>query len=635
MMFNFIYFLSFFNLSIYNNLKNLISHRSNFIKSNFFYNLKKYKLKQHKETMLNKFIYRIKKFIIYTRISEYLTIKILKKRGNDFLKRSPKLSQLLKWLNIYDNREYLTEYRTIYINNIKPDDYDETEDAPIDYTKNQIRTSKVKLNYYHQHSFLSLFIYLKLFFYFQYRFYNFLPKNLLEQFRRIANLYFLINALILFFIPNPPTSPYTGILPLFFVIGVSMFKQGYEDLKRHKEDRIINNTKIRIIKNGQLVDKNWQDIQVGDIVECINETFFPCDMILLYSKTKNSLCYMTTASLDGETNLKLRSVPNKLPMPKNEIEAGKLRGVIKCDKPNTKLHEYRGKIIINGRQYPVNNDNILLKGAKLKIAPVIYGCAIYTGQDTKMMKNSKFKSNKLSCIEKFVELLLLIFFVVQNSFQVLLSSFQSRKLNEFILYYIILLFSLLMLCLVMYKVNSDIYETNWYLKGFEPDFFYTNQNLANFLVLMLYLTILNYLVPLSLYVTIELQRFIGSKFIEWDLEMFDEEANEIAKANTSNLNEDLGQVEYLFTDKTGTLTLNEMEFKQFEIDGVLYEENGSKLCRADSQTTVDISKNDKLVSFFQLLTLCHSVQIDNTAQDKYQASSPDEYSFIKFCSKYF
>ena len=80
-----------------------------------------------------------------------------------------------------------------------------------------------------------------------------------------------------------------------------------------------------------------------------------------------------------------------------------------------------------------------------------------------------------------------------------------------------------------------------------------------------------------MYVTIELQRFVGSQFIEWDLELYDAKTNQPAKANTSDLNEDLGQIEYLFSDKTGTLTENEMEFKQFSINGVIYEDNNGEI----------------------------------------------------------
>ena len=91
------------------------------------------------------------------------------------------------------------------------------------------------------------------------------------------------------------------------------------------------------------------------------------------------------------------------------------------------------------------------------------------------------------------------------------------------------------------------------------------------------MNLFNYIIPLSMYVTIELQRFVGSQFIEWDLELYDAKTNQPAKANTSDLNEDLGQIEYLFSDKTGTLTENEMEFKQFSINGVIYEDNNGEI----------------------------------------------------------
>jgi phospholipid-translocating ATPase len=91
-----------------------------------------------------------------------------------------------------------------------------------------------------------------------------------------------------------------------------------------------------------------------------------------------------------------------------------------------------------------------------------------------------------------------------------------------------------------------------------------------------------------MYVTIELQRFIGSEFIQWDLEMYDELTDQPAKANSSDLNEDLGQVDFLFSDKTGTLTENEMEFRQFSIDGIIYEERSGQIYKLGSQEKTDI-----------------------------------------------
>lgn len=111
--------------------------------------------------------------------------------------------------------------------------------------------------------------------------------------------------------------------------------------------------------------------------------------------------------------------------------------------------------------------------------------------------------------------------------------------------------------------------------------------------------------------------------------MYDEETDQPAKANTSDLNEDLGQIEYLFSDKTGTLTENIMEFKQFSIDGIKYEEVNGSICILNTNKKVQMSS--KLLSFLEILCFCHTVQKDENGT--YQASSPDEYCFVNFCKK--
>ena len=350
---------------------------------------------------------------------------------------------------------------------------------------------------------------------------------------------------------------------------VTAIKQAYEDILRHKSDREVNNLPVRILRNGQFTQHKWEDIKCGDIVEVKSETQLPCDLIVLFSDTDDGICFKTTANLDGETNLKRRSVPAKFPSLREETDFSNLRGVIKCDKPNLRLYEFNGKIVLNGQQYPVANDNILLRGSTLKIAPVIYGCAIYTGLETKMMMNSKFKSNKLSCIE--------------------------RKLNWFIGVFMLLLLVLTFACFGASFAFQKLYpnpglpiNAHWYLDGRKPSYFDSNPSLYNFIQLITIMNLFNYIIPLSMYVTIELQRFVGSQFIEWDLELYDDKTNQPAKANTSDLNEDLGQIEYLFSDKTGTLTENEMEFKQFSINGVIYEEKNGQIFKLGTNKTIDL-----------------------------------------------
>ena len=134
-----------------------------------------------------------------------------------------------------------------------------------------------------------------------------------------------------------------------------------------------------------------------------------------------------------------------------------------------RLYDFNGKIIINEQQYPIVNENILLRGSTLKIAPVIYGCAIYTGLETKMMMNSKFKSNKLSCIE--------------------------RKLNSFIAVFMVLLLVLTFACFGASFAFNGVYSqnTHWYLDGREPKYFKDNPSLYNFILLVTVMNLFNYL----------------------------------------------------------------------------------------------------------------------------------------------
>uniref|UniRef100_A0A671ST68 Uncharacterized protein n=1 Tax=Sinocyclocheilus anshuiensis TaxID=1608454 RepID=A0A671ST68_9TELE len=138
----------------------------------------------------------------------------------------------------------------------------------------------------------------------KYTIWNFIPKNLFEQFRRIANFYFLIIFLVQLMI-DTPTSPITSGLPLFFVITVTAIKQGYEDWLRHKADNEVNGAPVFVVRSGSLVQTRSKNIRVGDIVRVAKDETFPADLVLLSSDRAEGTCHITTASLDGETNLKV------------------------------------------------------------------------------------------------------------------------------------------------------------------------------------------------------------------------------------------------------------------------------------------------------------------------------------------
>ena len=152
---------------------------------------------------------------------------------------------------------------------------------------------------------------------------------------------------IKFIIPDPPTSPYASAFPLILVILVTAIKQSYEDFLRHKEDWKVNSKKIRVLREGKFETIKWKNIKCGDIVEVLVDTPFPCDLLFLYSKTENGTCHVKTANLDGETNIKQRTIPKKMILFNSEDELAALRGVVSCEKPNARLYEFKGTIVIN------------------------------------------------------------------------------------------------------------------------------------------------------------------------------------------------------------------------------------------------------------------------------------------------
>ncbi|KAF7997896.1 hypothetical protein HCN44_009294 [Aphidius gifuensis] len=421
----------------------------------------------------------------------------------------------------------------------------------------------------------------------KYTLWNFIPKNLYEQFRRIANFYFLISALIALSIDSP-VSPLTTFLPLIFVILVTAGKQAYEDFLRHCLDNKVNRMNVTVIRNKCTRTIYCEEIVVGDLVKVSRDEDIPCDIIILHTSEINGCCYVTTTNLDGETNLKTLQVP-KVTMGKISKEIVGMKATVTCQHPRANLYEFYGKIEV---QYTddfstgsLSIDNIILRGSRLKDTEFIIGTAVYTGRDTKLSLNSKFNPNKFSTAEK--------------------------SINKSIIFFIFVLIMEIFISTIIKQLIYLINKPSWYLGiNGSPTFFKILKDILNFTVLY------NYIVPISLYVTVELQRFMGSFFFRWDLDMYDETNDLSALVNTSDLNEELGQIEYLFTDKTGTLTENLMIFRRCSIDGKIYMEkncNGKLYLLPDDGNEKNSEKltnwPSELWHFLMAISLCHSVHV--------------------------
>uniref|UniRef100_A0A7N6BD48 Phospholipid-transporting ATPase n=1 Tax=Anabas testudineus TaxID=64144 RepID=A0A7N6BD48_ANATE len=435
----------------------------------------------------------------------------------------------------------------------------------------------------------------------KYTFWNFIPKNLFEQFRRIANFYFLVIFLVQLII-DTPTSPVTSGLPLFFVITVTAIKQGYEDWLRHKADCSINECPVDVVQQGKVVRTQSHKLRVGDIVMVREDETFPCDLILLSSSRHDGTCYVTTTSLDGESSHKTYyAVPDTMAF-RTEREVDSLHATIECEQPQPDLYK------------PLGAENLLLRGATLKNTQHIYAVAVYTGMETKMALNYQSKSQKRSAVEK--------------------------SMNAFLIVYLCILISKAVINTVLkyaWQWSPDRDEP-WYNHRTEIE--RQRHVIRAFTDFLAFMVLFNYIIPVSMYVTVEMQKFLGSYFITWDEEMFDEELGEGAQVNTSDLNEELGQVEYVFTDKTGTLTENNMEFIECCVDGNVYIPNKERvLC-----CSVLCSFNVFLwVCFSLALCLCHTVQVkeeetvdgikrgihQGRPTSFYISSSPDEVALVE------
>ena len=478
----------------------------------------------------------------------------------------------------------------------------------------------------------------------KYTYYNFLPKILFEQFSKIANIYFLIIAFFQVFkeISNSNGKPVI-LFPLFIVVSVNGVKDFYEDWKRKKSDDKENskNTWIYSYKKRNFVKKKWKDVLIGDIIKVKEDEFFPADCIVLTTSEESNCCYIETKSIDGETNLKFKKTNKKLvELLNNSKDTENLinldTSLIQCQQPNEFIYEFNGKFIgPNNIEFFLDIDNFILRGCSLKQTGYIYAIVIYVGHDTKIMKNSVSAKEKVSKIEYIMNNQIIIVFVLQFIIGIVSSLVGNIQLN-----------------------NDKNYLGYIYpiINNKES----ININFGKFIITIgTWIILINNIVPISLLMTMEMVKYIQGIFISWDFHMYDLTNHQKPKVQTSTLNEELGQVKFIFTDKTGTLTKNYMEYKAMSINGKIYGINTKekkKKSRKDEYGIITnfnfscpefkkdfvkcVNKNDiqyKRIHLFLLcLSLCHSVITDQNSSPNivYKSSSPDETAMVNCARKF-
>lgn len=449
---------------------------------------------------------------------------------------------------------------------------------------------------------------------------TFLPKFLFQEFSKYANLFFLFTSIIQQ-VPNvTPTNRYTTIGTLLVVLIVSGVKESVEDMKRANADKELNFSSCEVLddRESTFLKKRWVDISVGDIIKVKSEEAIPADMLVLSSSEPEGLCYIETANLDGETNLKIKQAKVETAKFLDAEDTSKLHGKILSEQPNSSLYTYEGTLQLEGKDIPLSPEQMILRGATLRNTAWVLGVVIFTGHETKLMRNATATPIKRTAVERVINMQILALFGV-----LIVLSLVSSLGN-----------------VIMMTKDSD-HLSYLYIKG-------TNKVGLFFKDILTFWILFSNLVPISLFVTVEMIKYYQAYMIGSDIDLYHEESDTPTIVRTSSLVEELGQIEYIFSDKTGTLTRNVMEFKSCSIAGSCYIENIPEDRQATMEDGIEVGfrkftelkeriedPNDDeagvFTEFLTLLSICHTVipEVQSDGSIKYQAASPDEGALVQ------
>ncbi|KAK0562385.1 hypothetical protein OC844_002725 [Tilletia horrida] len=613
----------------------------------------------------------------------------------------------------------------------------------------------------------------------KYTAYNFIFKNLLEQFRRVANLFFLLIIILQFFPKFYTISPGLAALPLLTVLALAAIKDGYEDVKRHQSDHSINSSRVPIMvapgylnpniteprsqgiltawklfvqrfsgkkkHESELIqeklrerqerdqaekreqgtsdpplstitettnsvsetapgtsttshrieqhvlhhrgvlnrstseedvedashsehahisrdaphweDTTWEALAVGDFVLLRNNDSIPADIVICATSEDEDACFIETKNLDGETNLKVRSAVSELTHLKTPADCARAKLRIDAEPQDTNMYRFNASVFIPDQKNPegevqrcpVTLNQVLLRGCKLRNTEWVVGIVLMTGVDTKVIANSGNTPSKRGKVE--------------------------RQMNPMVYCNLALLAIMAIGCAIA-DSRLEHYFTDrtayWQFAANRSD---DNPNINGLVTFGNSLITFQNVVPISLYISIEFVRTVQALFIFEDADIYYEKTERRTTARSWNLSDDLGQVEYIFSDKTGTLTQNLMLFRECHVNGVTYHgdapaegsdttsDDNAKIADKDSSSTPpgsdagrkrvklpkdhtgpwrdaqlastikdrDSENGVALGKFFRCLALCHTVI---TAEDEdglleYKAQSPDEQALVQ------
>jgi len=454
-----------------------------------------------------------------------------------------------------------------------------------------------------------------------------LPKSLFYQFQRMANVYFLFISIIVCFDWSPKDWP-SFVLPFIAVLLWTALKDAYEDLGRWREDEKENSRRTQRwnAEEDTFEDVEWRHVHAGDLLKINCDECFPADLLMLQAAGGNE-GFISTVNLDGETNLKEKCAPNSCGQlmgnakslrrtrmfgqrmqDEEELTASRIarelyaQGLnVQMGRPEILLSEVRGKLNLDDSHSPAGEANFLPRGCMLRNTLWVLTLAVYVGNETKTRLNAVDPRVKTSRLQTYLDVCVR--------------------------------------CMLLGLCTACAYlATLAEIFGDKSDHW-----MISFLK---YMITLYHVVPISLYVVCEmLKLFLGIK-VDRDAQMMDSETQRYCKVQCTDLLEEVGQIGFIFSDKTGTLTANEMVFARCCISdqdlgdfrrNASVQDSGMEAVQKILRTPQH-PLYEAVSLYFTCLAVCHAVQVEEV-EDKafpeslhYSGMSPDEVALVQAAS---
>lgn len=433
----------------------------------------------------------------------------------------------------------------------------------------------------------------------------FIPISVTRQYLRPLSFYFLVICALAFVKEISPFHPMSQFIPVVLVLSVSVFRETIQEKRRQEEDLRVNTQTARVNRSGKWVETKWEDMAVGDVVMIASDSPSPADMVMVASSSPGNSAYIQTTNLDGESNFKPRFGIDKavatLDLMTAPIQTEQRRPelIIHAEAPRSDLDWFQAEAVFHlmsnkeidmaevdpsdplspssrkGEMLKMNAvevcqltvKNFIPREATIKGAEWIIGVIVYTGPDTKVLLGQQKPQYKMSKIDKITNQLVLLIMFLQVSISSLIAGG---------------------------AIIADL-QPRWWLNLTRDSRYEYPTALLGFFSFFACMLLITMMIPISMVISLEIAKVYQAVFMRRD------EAMPGAATPSQALNDDLGQIGYILSDKTGTLTSNELVLKVATVNGVAYPD----LVSLGKEN--DAKKNPIVLLFVDALSLCHDI----------------------------